>query len=77
MAEAVTHGQTGLLCKRNDVAAFAAAVRDLADDPLRRAAMAQAARREAVARFSESAMLDAYVQLYAHIQFQFIRRGAT
>ena len=64
VAEAVTDGVAGLLCPRDDVPAFAAAVRALASDARKRESMGQAARRTAVDRFSDDSMVNAYVHLY-------------
>ena len=64
VSEAVTDGQTGLLCPQNDVAAFVTATRSLAADHIRYASLAQAARVQAVERFSETAMTNAYLHLY-------------
>ena len=67
VSEAVTHGETGLMCPRDDVTALVDAVRDLAEHTQRRAAMAHTARSSAVAHFSEATMLDAYLHLYDQI----------
>lgn len=64
VAEAVIDTQTGVLCARNNAGALAAAIRGLADDAPRRAAMAGMARADAVVRFSESIMVDAYSRIY-------------
>ena len=64
VSEAVTDGQTGLLCPQNDVAAFVTATRSLAADHARYARLAQAARLQAVEHFSETTMTNAYLHLY-------------
>lgn len=64
VCEAVTDGQTGVLCPQNDVEAFVTAARCLATDTARYASLAQAARVSAVAQFSEATMIDAYLHLY-------------
>ena len=52
-AEAVVDGETGLVVRRpSDPAAVAVAIAGLLDDPLRREAMGEAARRRAVEKFS-------------------------
>ena len=51
VAEMVEHDQQGLVLPVDDPAALVAAVRALAADPARRAAMGRAARAAAVARF--------------------------
>lgn len=53
LREVVDHGSTGLLVSVGDPAALADAVRILASDPGRMVRMGAAARRDAVARFSE------------------------
>ena len=67
ISEAVTDGHTGLLCPKNDVAAFVAAIRGLAADTTRYLSLAQAARLRAVVHFSETTMIDAYLRLYQYI----------
>ncbi|MEI6402773.1 MAG: glycosyltransferase family 4 protein [Actinomycetota bacterium] len=58
-AEAVAHGETGLVIDRpDDVDAVAAAMRSLLDDPARRAAMAEAGRGRAVAEFSYDVLAE-------------------
>jgi glycosyltransferase involved in cell wall biosynthesis len=67
LPEVVEDGATGLLCPVDDVDAFAAAARFLAENPARWREMAHAARRRAVERFAEEAALDRYVRLYNEI----------
>lgn len=62
--EAVLHGQTGLLVPPRDPAALGAAIRELLDDPARRAAVGQAAQRRVLAEFDVPAMADRHVELY-------------
>ncbi len=64
VTEAVVNGQTGILCPFGDVTALAGAVRALANDVARSAAMAEAARHDMVERFSEPAMVDTYCKVY-------------
>ena len=64
VAEAVTDGETGLMCTRDDVAALVAAIRTLAADTVLYTSLAQAARSRVVESFSQNAVLDAHVQLY-------------
>jgi glycosyltransferase involved in cell wall biosynthesis len=61
--EVVSNCVTGLLCAPGDVIAFADACRHLADSPLRRMEMSQAARQKAIEEFSESVVLPRYVNL--------------
>ncbi|MEX5269324.1 glycosyltransferase family 4 protein [Kocuria sabuli] len=55
---AVADGRTGVLVEPSDPAALARAVDSLVADPARRRAMGRAARRDAVARRSWTAVLD-------------------
>jgi phosphatidylinositol alpha-1,6-mannosyltransferase len=58
-AEAVAHGETGLVIDRpDDVDAVADAMRSLLDDPVRRRAMGEAGRRRAVAEFSYDVLAE-------------------
>lgn len=63
LPEVVSDCITGLLCPPNDVSAFANACRQLADSPLQRKEMAEAARQKAVEEFSENAVLPRYITL--------------
>lgn len=54
LPEVVEDGVTGLLCPLDDVAAFAAAIRELSSDPLRLNAFGSAARRRVEDCFSLS-----------------------
>ncbi|KZC24780.1 group 1 glycosyl transferase [Rhodanobacter thiooxydans] len=67
LVEVVEDGVTGLLCLQEDISAMVAAVRSLADDPPKLQAMRLAARSDAVARFSDMRMIDAYVSLYCAV----------
>ena len=57
-------GEAGLLVGAKRPDEFEAALRVLAADPARRAALANAARARVVAQFSDEPMLDAYERLY-------------
>jgi phosphatidylinositol alpha-1,6-mannosyltransferase len=58
-AEAVVHGETGLVVRDpHDPHAAAAAIGELLDDPERRAAMGEAGRARAVADFSYDGLAD-------------------
>jgi L-malate glycosyltransferase len=60
LPEVVRHADTGLLVPPADPEALAAAIASLLDDEPRRLRMAQAARVDAVARFSPEPAIDAY-----------------
>ena len=68
--EILCHGHTGLLRPPNDVPALAAAVRTLATDPALCHSLARAALVDVAERFSESAMLDAYLAIYRALSAQ-------
>jgi glycosyltransferase involved in cell wall biosynthesis len=58
--DAVRDGETGLLVPPGDIAALAAAIQRLRDDPAMRARLGAAARVRAHAEFTEEAMADRY-----------------
>jgi len=64
--EVVDHGRTGLLVPAGDVAALAAALQELLDDPARRASLAAAARASAQ-RFEIAAARAQTLALYAEL----------
>ncbi|MGQ9485102.1 MAG: glycosyltransferase family 4 protein [Desulfosoma sp.] len=65
LPEVVDDGQTGFLCPVDDVAAFAAAARRLAEDPELWQAMRELARVRAVEQFSHARQVQQYIELYA------------
>ncbi len=65
--EAVTHEGTGLLTSPDDVGALADALRRLVQDVPERRRLAEAARREAAARFSWESCLQAHEEIYDRI----------
>jgi glycosyltransferase involved in cell wall biosynthesis len=65
--ELVVHGRTGLLVPSRDEQALAGAIRTLADDPARRAAMGVEGRRRAEEHFSVARMVEAYEDLYVSL----------
>jgi len=67
VGELIEDGRTGLLVRPGEPAALADAVRWLIDNPTDAAAMAEAARREARARYSMAAMASAYEVLIDRI----------
>ena len=64
LPEIVAEGETGLLVPPNDPAALAAALRELAADPARVAAMGAAGRRRAVTEFTQVRCTDRTAALY-------------
>jgi alpha-maltose-1-phosphate synthase len=67
LPEVVSHGRSGILCAIDDIRAFAAAARQLAENPPLRARMAQNARAEAVTHFSIATMGEAYSKMLARL----------
>jgi glycosyltransferase involved in cell wall biosynthesis len=65
LPEIVRDRSTGLLVRPNDPAALARALRELADDPERRARMGAAAAEDARERFGLERMLDEIEGVYA------------
>jgi N-acetyl-alpha-D-glucosaminyl L-malate synthase BshA len=64
LPEVVEDGVTGFLCAVGDVDAMAAAALELLKDPERRRRFGEEARRQAVDRFSEDAVVERYRELY-------------
>lgn len=62
--EIVSVGEDGLLCPPGDPEALASSILQLASDRELRARLGSAARKKAESRFSQSAMVRAYEQLY-------------
>ena len=67
LSEVVNDGVNGRLCRLDDVEAFAAAIRQLKDSPLRLKQMGEAARRTAERSFSLDRMTDEYVSLFEQL----------
>ncbi|MBU0499967.1 MAG: glycosyltransferase family 4 protein [Gammaproteobacteria bacterium] len=67
MPEAVVDGETGLLCRRDDIDEFVAAARLLASDPALWLRMSRVARAHAERHFAIERMIDAYLELYRGI----------
>jgi glycosyltransferase involved in cell wall biosynthesis len=67
LPEIVRHGQSGLLCRVDDVSDFVAACRTLATDHARWRAFCTNARTQIVANFSEKAIAARYIELYQRI----------
>lgn len=68
LCDTVCHGQTGFLVPGDDIAAYAQAIRTLADDGALRRQMGEQARHWACDRFDEQAMLRGYVALYRELE---------
>lgn len=64
LAEIVRDGETGLLCKTDDVQAFCAAARKLAADHDLIGGMGKSARRHVLEHFSLDKMINNYIALY-------------
>lgn len=64
LPEIVEDGVTGILCTKDDVHGFAAAIRVLAEDPKLARMMGDAARSRAESLFDIKRTLDAYLGLY-------------
>jgi glycosyltransferase involved in cell wall biosynthesis len=67
LPEVVENGVTGLLCARDDIAAFVSACRKLADNPEILLAYGQAARRRAEELFSEERVMPQFIDLYRNL----------
>jgi glycosyltransferase involved in cell wall biosynthesis len=65
--EAISDGETGLLCPPNDPAALADRVVELLCDPARRERMANASRLRQVARFSLDRMVAETASVYERV----------
>jgi glycosyltransferase involved in cell wall biosynthesis len=66
-AEVVVEGQTGLVVPPHDPKRLGDAILDLAQDPGRRKAMGDAARKRLAEEFSLTACVDRYYALYEHL----------
>jgi N-acetyl-alpha-D-glucosaminyl L-malate synthase BshA len=65
--EVVVAGESGVLVHSSDPESLARAVESLVDDPPRRGAMGEAARRRALQSFSADAIVPAYERLYHRV----------
>jgi glycosyltransferase involved in cell wall biosynthesis len=65
--EVVEDGVSGLLVPAGDVDALAQALQRLIDDPARRVALGQAARRRAQEEFSADKIVPRYIGLYRRV----------
>jgi len=64
LPEVVEEGTTGLLCPSDDVEAFSAAARRLAENPRQWLAMSRAARTRVESHFDIDTMIDRYIDIY-------------
>lgn len=67
VAEVVVDGETGLLCRMNDVDGFADAVRRLGEDHALRARMGRRAREHVVAHFGYAQLAGGLLDVYARL----------
>lgn len=67
VAEAVIHGETGLLIEKNDVDGLVAALRSLKDDPALRDRMGQHGREVAIAQFTAAQMTQRYEEIWQKV----------
>ncbi|MBW4469912.1 MAG: glycosyltransferase family 4 protein [Stenomitos rutilans HA7619-LM2] len=67
IAEAVIHGETGLLIEKSDVDGLAAALRSLKDDPALRDRLGQRGRDVAMAEFTASQMAKRYEEIWQKV----------
>lgn len=76
-ARLVTPGQSALVVPSRDGAALGAAIDSLLRDPVRRASLAAAARREFEQKFTVDQMLRAYAQAWGEVAAMRARRRGT
>lgn len=67
MTEIVEDGVTGRLCPNDSPSSFAASISALLTDAVQWQAASATARTAAIARFSKTAMLDAYLGVYNNV----------
>ncbi|MDY7095428.1 MAG: N-acetyl-alpha-D-glucosaminyl L-malate synthase BshA [Acidobacteriota bacterium] len=67
LPEVVSHGETGFLFPVGDVDAMAAAALELLTDEERHRSFAETARRQALARFEQAAVVAQYRDLYQRV----------
>ncbi|HLX61120.1 MAG TPA: glycosyltransferase family 4 protein [Planctomycetota bacterium] len=67
LPELVTHGRTGVVVPKNDDAALSAAMLGMMNDGLRARELGDAARAEALKRFSAVRMADDYARLFESV----------
>ena len=67
LPEVVDHGQSGLLCRRDDVAGYAAAVRALGEDAGLRRRFGEFGREKVAATFGYQQLGEGFAALYARL----------
>ncbi|MGZ8461094.1 MAG: glycosyltransferase, partial [Candidatus Deferrimicrobiaceae bacterium] len=67
ISEAVTHGETGLLCPPGEAGGFVAAIRSLLHDPALGRRLGAAGRRRILERHSATAMGEMTEAFYRHL----------
>lgn len=67
LSEIIRHGETGMLCKTDDVDEFCTAVRLLAADPGLAEKLGKAARKHVMENFTREKMAEEYIRLYESI----------
>ncbi|GAB4192974.1 MAG: glycosyltransferase family 4 protein [Roseiflexaceae bacterium] len=67
LPEVVDHGQNGFLCPRNDVAAYAACVRELGEDAALRRRFGEHGRAKVAATFGYDQLGQGFVELYRRL----------
>jgi glycosyltransferase involved in cell wall biosynthesis len=67
LPEVVANGETGILCKSNNVPQFVAACRQLADSPEKQRQFGAAARQRVEQLFSEPIVVTRYIALYERL----------
>jgi glycosyltransferase involved in cell wall biosynthesis len=67
IVDVIDDGQSGFLVPPGDVTALGDRLRVLVEDPTRRAALGEAARHTACARFDVAQMVDRYVELFSSL----------
>ncbi len=67
LPEVVDHGQNGFLCPRNDVAAYAARVRELGEDAALRRRFGEHGRAKVAASFGYDQLGQGFVELYRRL----------
>lgn len=66
--EVIHHGRTGILVPPEDAESLVAAIAELANDPEQRKSLSQAARTEALRRFTPKRYCDELLQLYQQME---------